>query len=828
MASYSYWHGVASGSGAAGLANITDAAYAGDPSGTDSDSTYWEGNAYDQISAIIVALGSAPGSGVDGSFIINQDAAGNESSSLRFGSNGALGGPDPGLSWSSSLTAFTLTHDLVSAVNLGSASTRVSTLYATTGDFSGNVEIDGTLTLNSTLSLSTLQITGDMGIEGTTFTLNEDYAGGAPSEDVFISVERGSMTTSGFKFLENGDATSRWQAYNLYAGSYLDLLVTDTNGIRSWDGSAHPIFDAAKTGSSNKVARADHTHGGGTLAASGTTETTFTLDDDWASGSVNVELQFANSTHYIRLDPSIGTPVYTFSHGIDIGPIDVDDLTVNNDITLTGAIAGDLRIDGTNFILDDNGAGGVDITLSAHVGSGNYRRLKWDTGDSRWEYTNDGSTYYYMVGADSSDDMTLPGDVTITGNIIGSFHSTAGILTMNKDLGSGADAKFNVERGAGGDRYMLWDNSAGKWMLYDDDTTLYEIVTTAKTQTLTAKTLTTPSISTPTITSGGTWGGNPSFPGTPSFTNGPAAPFNVNSSATVSNLSAEHFDGEDKADFLYDQGSGKFLATKNIDMNGFDIDNYIPSATPSAHASDHISGGSDELAGTLGEVQGTEYTTWRVNANAVSVSDENSTVMYMGASNSHYLSIVDISSGMMGAGGGGIDLVPGSASGNQDLGNVSRYWRAGYFDEQLKLNLQGSTPSVDNGSIWFESGSPSSLFTRLGGDNKAIIDSDDKTDINGSNGEWSVPYNTALRFNGSSGSNYIYENGGFTYHYTQNNPAMALGGPSAQLAFFYDDVKLAAGKKLYMDWNTNTYIMYNSGGANQIEFYVGGSLVGSF
>jgi hypothetical protein len=825
MASYSYWHGIASGSGSIGLANITDATYAGDPAGTDSDSTYWESRAYDQISAILIALGSSPGSGVDGSFTVNQDAAGAEAAYLRFGSNGAYGGADPGLGWSSSLTAFTLTHDLVSAVNLGSASTRISTLYASAGDFSGNVEIDGTLTLNSTLSLSTLQITGDLGIEGTTFTLNEEYAGGSPTEHAYLSVERGTKTNSSLKFLENGDATSRWQAYNLWGGAYNDILITDTNGVASWDGSAHPIFDATKTGSSNKVARADHTHGGGTLAASGTTETTFTLDDDWASGTVDIKLMFANSTHFISLDPSVGTPEFVFSHGINIGPIDVDDLTVNNDIALTGAISGDLRIDGTDFILDDNGAGGVDITLSAHVGAGNYRRLRWSNSGSRWEYTNDGSTYYYMVGANSSDDISLPGDLTIAGNIIGAFNSTGATLTMNKGVGGGVDTKFNVER-AGGDRYILWDESEGGWRFYDDDAVLYDIVGATKQQTLTDKTLTTPSMSTPTITSGGSWGGNPSFSGSPAFAAGYGAPFTVSSTTTVANLSASTLDGKAKSSFLYDNGTGKYVALKNIDMNGFDIDNYTFVSTPAAHASDHISGGSDEIAGMLGEVQGTKYTSWRVNSDAATVGDENSTVMYMGASNSYYMSIVDITAGLLGIGGGGIDIVPGASGGNQDLGHSSRYWRSAHIDQQIKMNLQGSTPSTDNGSVWFESGTPSQFRVRLGGTDRTIINSDNKTNIAGVTGDsWRIDDGYALYHDG--GTNwYTWKSGSFLYTTTNGSNAMAIN--SAQSAFFYGDVYVDGGNKFYLDWSSQSYFKYVSGAPNTVQLWVDGALKASW
>jgi len=880
MATYSYWEGVASGSGAAGLSNITDATYAGDPAGTDSNKTYWESYAYDQIAALYSQLGTAPGLGVDGSFTINQDASGNETSALSFGTNGALGVPDPNLTWDSVNSRFNMSHDLVSAVNLGTTSTRISsinatnadfsgTLIANTGDFSGAVEIDGVLTLNSTLILSSLEITSNLAIDGTIFTFNDDFSGGSPTEHMKVNVNRGDKTDSALRFLENGDATSRWQAYNLRTGSFLDLLVTDSSGVASWDTNAHPIFDSTTTGSSNKVARADHTHTGGSLAASGTSDTTFTLDDDWISGSVDIELRFANSTHYIKLDPSIGTPVYTFSHGISIGPIDVDDLTVNNDIALTGAISNDLRIDGTDLILDD-ATGGNDVTISAHIGSGFYRRLRWDSSPGRWDYTNDGTNYFYLVGADSSDDMTLPGDVTITGNVIGSFDATGGTLTMNKGAGA-ASAYFNVERTipTTDDRYLKWYETGGKWQLHDG--TIRDIVTNTGTQTLTSKSLTSPGITTPTISSGGSWGGNPSFTGVPSF-----ADFTMTSSSTVSNLSASTLDGTSKSSFLYDQGSGKYLATKILDMAGYDIENYSPVSVPAAHQSDHLNGGADALSGTLGQVQGSNYTTWRVNGDAASAGDENTTEMRLGASNSYYISIVDYAGGMLGAGGADVDLVPGTATGNQDIGNASRYWRSAFFDQQIRLNLQGSTPTTDNGSMWFESGSPSAFKVKIGGSNRTIINSDNKTNILGTTSEWSVPYNTKFRLNGSTGTHYMYEDTGHSYWYsegalawkagasgqvtygndaavtdgngfgydsitgnwwhyksgsfllTQTNGSSAMAVDSSQKVYCYQDFKVDRLKKIYLDWTSETYIKYDSGAANRIEFYINNSYVGGF
>jgi len=125
MTSYADWHSTAQGSGAAGLAAITDATSPTDPSGTDCDSTYWEARAYDQIRAIILELGSSPGSGSTGNWIINSDnaTADTEDSYLYFERGTTT--PNAGMYWDSSETAFHLTHDIITDGDVGQTGTRV-------------------------------------------------------------------------------------------------------------------------------------------------------------------------------------------------------------------------------------------------------------------------------------------------------------------------------------------------------------------------------------------------------------------------------------------------------------------------------------------------------------------------------------------------------------------------------------------------------------------------------------------------------------------------------------------------------------------------------
>jgi hypothetical protein len=751
MSSYSYWYGIASGSGASALAAITD-------NTTDCNEAYWIARGYDQIRALFVQLGTAPGSGVDGNFSINQDASGNETSTLTFYTNGALEGSDPYLRWDSAATAFRLNQNLITTSDLGATGTRIPNVYATAinasgtittanVDASGTLDVDGTSTLadvtvSGTLSAATLSLTGNIETDGTQLVFNDDYAGSSPSENATVEVERGTLTNAALRWNETNDV---WEAYNTGAAAYNIIALLNASGFTSSNVFAG---SGGNYGTAAYAARSDHNHSGGSLNATGTDETTWRIDEDYTSGSVNIECQFGAAGNYIRYNPGAGDPQFVFSDDISTANLTASSAvtaasaSITGDLTLSGAIDSALRIDGDSITLNDDlaGAPSGNISMIANRGSSTDVDLRWNETDDQWEYTNNGTDYFYLVGADdATGDIAAPNDLTVTGDLIGDVRITGDELILRQDESSGGDATITVNRGAA-DRYFRWNETSGIWQFHDGSSgSPHSLVGVDKTQTLTAKTLTSPSISNPTISSGGTWSGSPIFSGTPSFTGLPAfnyslgsgPPFAVHYTLTgvVTNLNADQVDSYNATDFIRKSGSD-YVLDADLDLNG----NSIIGSTVSTHASSHMTGQSDELSGTFGSgVSGTNASTWTIEA------DDVYGTLQLGNSGSYYVNVPY--AGWLGLGGSDVDAVPGSSSVNQDIGNNSRRWRNGFFQHHINLNQNASSSSFTDygdGSIWSASGTPQSLVVQLDSTEHTVADGNGKTGLSGSTGGWSV------------------------------------------------------------------------------------------
>ncbi len=728
MASFATWRGTAQSSGAAGLAAITDGTSSTDPSGTDCNKAYWEARAYDQLNAILTSLSSDPGSGVDGNFTINIDATGNANSSLLFGSGGTISGGEPNLSWSSSGSNFTLSHNLISAIDLGSSSVRISKLWATNADISGTLTLGGSSTLTSTgsasfssLSVSSLTLAGNIATEGVSLTFNNDYSGSSPSEDASIIVERGSQTNATLKFTESSD---RWQIYDLGSSAYKDIAIFDTNGFTYTD-----IFagSGGNFGTSNKVARSDHNHSFGSVGASGTESTTWDVDSDYSSGSSNIEVRFGGSARYMRINPNDSTPLFSFSHGLTVAA-----LTVTTGITFSGsgAVTGDLPLTGDEmtFLSSNSGTPTSNADLVVNRGSGTDTRIRWNETDDRWTFTNDGSTYFRLIGTDGSDNLTAPANLTITGDIVGSLTSQGSYSTLRNDETSGGDGFYRVKTGSSTYASLKWVNSSSKWQV-GNGSSFSDIITDSGTQTLTNKTLTTPSINQPTITNAGSWSGNPTFSGAPNFTGTPTfvaatfsgrpsfnadntgAPFSVPSSpVVVTNLNADKVDGRNVNDSA--TGTSDLWTASKIQTQI-----NAASSTPGAHASTHLVGASDPITGVMA-ITGTNQESFQLSTASATTAR-----LDFGTNTKYRIQIKDTN--VFSLGGTSVAIVPHSTS--QSLGNSSNRWDDLYVTKNANFSLIGSASyPTANGSLWMASasgGDLSSLYIRLNGSNIQVVDS---------------------------------------------------------------------------------------------------------
>ena len=756
MASYATWYNTANASGASGLADINDASYAGDPIGTISNALYWESRAYDQLTSIFLQLGANPGQGVNGNFTVNIDAVANETSSINFGTAGTVGGADPSITWNSGLTSFVFSHPIIlsGSQDIGSAALRVGDIYSNTLDTSGALTIGGDLTVSGVtqlesvtvlgqLTAATLNIDTNLTIDGTQLTLLDSHTG-APTLSASLVVNRGDNTDSSIRWFETGvDSTSKWQAYNISSSAFNDLALLNDDGFTNDN-----VFESSGGyyGISNYAARSDHNHSGASLAATGTDETSFTIDSDYTSGPENIELRFADSTNYIRYNPGEASPRFIFSDDLDTPLITTADLTVTNGLTLSGSVTGDLSIDGAIITLEADNAGGFfdsNVDIRVNLGMGGNRNIRWD-GDTgspyggQWKFTNDGSNYYNFIGTDASGNIIIPGDID------GAFNATSNYLVLRSNQGTDGDGGFTVDR-LSGSVSINWVDNISSWQFQDTSGT-YNLVGTTKNQTLTNKTLTSSTLDNPTVSSG-TFSGSPSFTGTPSFSGSPTftnAPsfsaavsdpvFSVSNSEKIVNLNADFVDGKSVDDTL---NSNAYLwsADKIITY----VDSQVPSDfTPDPHQAEHQAGGNDFLTGTVG-ISGTTSDTFTIETEAAEPA-----TLHLGNTGLYKVHILSNTSKTMGIGGTGVSVQPSSTG--QTLGSTANRWDAGFFGKYVNIEpiTSASYPSA-NGSIWFkapEGGGSDYVFTiRVNSSTFDLFNSSGSlgADVTGASATWNMP-----------------------------------------------------------------------------------------
>ena len=800
---YSYWHGIANSSGAPGLAAITDAPYPGG-AGTDCDAVYWEARAYDVLRAILLELGSDPGAGVDGNFTVNQDnATNNTENSFLYFSRGTAGSP-ASLGWIAATNRLHFSHDLTSAADIGQSAIPVNKIWATDLDVADDLTVVD-LTISGTVSGGSFGAISGSTTE--TFTIDTDDTNYTATTGLAkFNVSRGVATDAYFGFNE---ATDIWVAHD---GTISRTIVRtgDTSSITKAmfldDGGASAVFAGSGGGSvpvanwgvATTAARSDHSHTGGSLVATGTSETSFTLDDDYTSGSVNIELRFASSSNYIRYNPG-GNAYFEVSSDWVPATSNTKDLGKTGTRWRHGWLSGNLDIAGT---LGITGA----TTLTGGVS---------------------GNTTFSGGTVTMTSDMSMGGNITTDLDIVGT------LLTLRADETTGANADFRVQIGASLYRRIRWDNSGARWSLTNDGNNYYNIVTTNSTDTMANKTLVSPVISGGTFTGTATWSGNPTFSGTvslqgttnfpaaPNFTVPSSAPFAITSNTMVANLNADLLDGVEGSALLAKAGG---TMSGILNMGGYNINmaggNIINLGSFPAHQSTHLSGGADALSGVLGNVTGVNYQTWSVNADNADDYTSDNTALYLGSGTAFGIRISDWSSGMMGLGGNNTDIVPSYSGGNQDMGNASRPWRTAFISHSVLFTLNSGVPStVANGSIWMQSGTPQLFRAYLNSTARTIIDSNNKTDISGSTTSFGVPEGSSLRLNDGTNTYYWYKPAG-NFSYVVSNSVINMAFSSDGVCYFYQDVRVEENKKLYLDWNSNTYFWFNTSGTPRVELYV--------
>ena len=869
-------------SGVSDLAEITDATSATSTIGTDCDRDYWEGHAYDQIRQLYLELGPSPGGGSSGSWTINNDATGDETSYLYFYRGTSLTAAYIG--WDATNSVLRANHSILpeaSTINLGSASVPWQTGYFTDLDVSGDVTIDTSLTTVDCTITGTLTV-DTFAFNGTVLTLNADATTG---EDVSIAVTRGTGTTDNPAYIRWDEADGHWKiaepggSFNaiVYEGSS-DSITTDMFASTVYGGSG------GEFGTADTVARSDHTHSGGTLSASGTTSQTFTLDSDWASGVIG--LYFSGSTYAMSLDPGASTPAFTFTHNITPltnkgANIGLSTMKWNNlhiggtayfdgDIELSGTFTSNVYTTENLWGVNNSTGGGLDI----QTGASSHAYMMYLPTDGYWKLQNDSDTTYHQIT--TTDETQTLTNKTLTSPIITAIDSGTTLSTtgykIHLDTAASPQNKgyIQVTDALGHEAYMGFDGSS--WIISTNGlTNTNSIATIGGTETLTNKTLTSPTISSGTFTGTSSFGANVTFTKTTSntikFDTGDTgqAPFTVSKASTVTdnlpvitNLNADLVDGIEGSDILsIDSTSGEYELQADLNVGSYTIKGI--DLTPDAHESSHMSGGADELSGTLGSgVTGTASDTWRVGTTGSSTAN----IFYLGNTNSYFMQINDTTNKLIGIGGTSVHLVGGDSKATtitQDLGISSQPWRSAWIQQHVNLKPLGSaTPSsasgYTDGSIWRTdasagNGNIAKLRTSFLGGDVTIIDDQHKTDMVGSNGDWSI--NGDLTVNGitaggisctsvtSSGTvkgtgleatSYVSSTGYIHAgtNITAGGNATITGDISAAgtIESTGGDIGVHDGNKVYLSTDKNSYFKFVLGGSvpNKVQLYVDGAL----
>jgi len=803
VATYLEWYALSSGdSGPANLADITDASSATDPLGTNCNASYWETHAYDQIAKIYQTLGATPGSGCKGNWTINDDNTTNdgEDSFLVF-SRGVAQYGGATIQWDASEDRFIVNYDFTGTSNLGNSTYKWSKLWVRDIDVEGDVDIGGGLSVTGASEFDDVTIGGTLSVDtltvdGNTLRVNADAE---TPEDVTFEAYRGDGNDSSKIMWDESDV--KWK-FQHTGGSWFDFIGYNQNNVVTksmlYDGhdDVPPLYTGDSVfagydglyGVSPQVARADHDHEGGTLDASGTMNTAFTLDSDYDDEDVSIELRFGNSDHYVKINPhtAVADRKFEFSHNVSpatAGTISLGftdcrwkdlflsgDAYIGDDLTVTGSaefgsIAGDMNVEDDYVSIGHNEGssttGGIRVARAYSSGY-SWANLFFDGGD--WQLSNDGSTFYDIATTSSTQTLT---NKTLTSPIVNTLSLNTAMKAVSGDyvyseepyfaIGYASplpsDYKFIAYTGSVSTSPAIKYSSLG-WQLTTNGSSYASIVTTSGSQVLTNKTISS------SIISGGLYIGSPSFTGSPQFTSTTGSnanfvawvsgvpPFSITglyaaNVTKVTYLDADKVDGVHIADILYGTGSS-YTMQKDLDLNGNDLIGFSMSGyATDDHNSTHLSGGSDEIVGTLGGVLGVDSLTFRVGASTSGSTPK----MYLSSATDFYVGINSASGAYkaMSIGGANVHLVPGSGS-TQHLGYSTQKWGRLWLSEQVNFTpLSATVPTSDeqDGSLFVVSASPSNDFIsalkiRLNSSHYRIIDQNNKTNMIGSNGNWSI------------------------------------------------------------------------------------------
>ena len=278
---------------------------------------------------------------------------------------------------------------------------------------------DGSLAYNSTTGAFTY--TGPSASEVRAHISVDDTAG----NDGSLSY---NSTTGVITFVGTSAAETRAHISVTDAGGDGSLAYNSGAGVITYTGPSLAEVQARIDNSASNV-RAHFSGGDGI---------------DLASGVIDVDTSVVRTTG----NQSIAG-IKTFTGSVDLSSATVPGFTVTGDLNVTGEFNSltqvDLLVEDTSITMRSGAAGNGDAHIYV-VATGSDPYLKWDTGSSRWQFSNDGA---------SDKDILLLTDFSASSGI--NYNSSTGAFTADN---SEIRSLVSVSDG-GGDGSLSYDASTG-------------------------------------------------------------------------------------------------------------------------------------------------------------------------------------------------------------------------------------------------------------------------------------------------------------------------------------------------------------------------------